>query len=768
MIRIKKFNKIIGVLLVIVICFSSIAGSNLMKINAATRNDAVAWAESQIGKGLDYDNVYGPQCVDLIKYYYSYLGYANYAMGNANAYITNKLPPGWFRVYSGYQPGDIAVWKVNHSCSTCNTGDYGHVGIIISADSTGFNAVNQNFNGQKYCTQNWFFCSALACAIRPSYTDLPTATNVLFTDFKQNSISDINAEFYVKVNKSGVGNITNVGCYLYDANGKLLKSYRENCNYPNWCNYVCNINSDVGYTLKPGTTYKYILYAIANGIEFKDAIRSFKTTGYSDNEKPAISDIRVYDVSDTGYKVKCKANDNEGVTRVQFPTWTEAGGQDDIQADWANNSEASGTLINGYYVYEVKISDHKNELGTYHTHIYAFDKSGNSFGTRAPDTVLAKKVTQNTTPSQVADANSLATVGEQEYNLYRGQQYNSQYGTSPWCCNFVSWCARQAGLSTDVIKSTATVQTMYDNLINDCGAKLVTSPQRGDLVFYKYTNYDSEKFHHIGIMTSATESIQGNVNNTWWKGNPWDISNIKELVYVRLACDGKYVAPNTAHFDSYNLNMVEDTNAEVYIKFQNPNRERVTSFGCELYDENGILLHCYTENCDWSTSYVNYTCNFNVDMGYTLSPGTKYQFKLFGIVGGKRVNDDLRSFTTTGVKVSAEEEGTTGDEVENSHTTSRKLSKVKGLSLYCSSKKLFVSWHSDVSGNCTGYQIQYALNKSFTKSKMTKNIGYYTTELTIKKLKKNKSYYVRVRGVNESGTTVKYGSWSVIKKVKIK
>lgn len=38
-------------------------------------------------------------------------------MGNANAYISNNLPPGWTRVYSNYQPGDIAVWKTNHSCS---------------------------------------------------------------------------------------------------------------------------------------------------------------------------------------------------------------------------------------------------------------------------------------------------------------------------------------------------------------------------------------------------------------------------------------------------------------------------------------------------------------------------------------------------------------------------------------------------------------------------------------------------------------------------
>ncbi len=60
------------------------------------------------------------------------------------------------------------------------------------------------------------------------------------------------------------------------------------------------------------------------------------------------------------------------------------------------------------------------------------------------------------------------------------------------------------------------------------------------------------------------------------------------------------------------------------------------------------------------------------------------------------------------------------------------------------------------------YQIQYARNKSFTKSKKTKT----TTKLsyTIKKLKKGKTYYVRVRGKNSSY----YGKWSKVKKVKVK
>ncbi|MCI9616841.1 MAG: fibronectin type III domain-containing protein [Eubacterium sp.] len=61
--------------------------------------------------------------------------------------------------------------------------------------------------------------------------------------------------------------------------------------------------------------------------------------------------------------------------------------------------------------------------------------------------------------------------------------------------------------------------------------------------------------------------------------------------------------------------------------------------------------------------------------------------------------------------------------------------------------------------NAKKYQIQYATNKKFKKAKIktTKKCSYI-----IKKLSKNKTYYIRVRGVN--GT--KKGTWSKSKKVK--
>jgi hypothetical protein len=80
--------------------------------------------------------------------------------------------------------------------------------------------------------------------------------------------------------------------------------------------------------------------------------------------------------------------------------------------------------------------------------------------------------------------------------------------------------------------------------------------------------------------------------------------------------------------------------------------------------------------------------------------------------------------------------------------------------------KLTTKWKK-VSG-VTGYQLQIALNQSFTSGKKTVKIkGAGTVSNTLTKLKK-KTYWVRLRSYKTvSGKTI-YSSWSKVKKVAIK
>ena len=90
-----------------------------------------------------------------------------------------------------------------------------------------------------------------------------------------------------------------------------------------------------------------------------------------------------------------------------------------------------------------------------------------------------------------------------------------------------------------------------------------------------------------------------------------------------------------------------------------------------------------------------------------------------------------------------------------------KITKAKNVK----TKKLTVKWKK--TSKAKGYQIQIASNKKFTKGKKTKTLS--KTTYSFKKLKKNKYYYVRVRAyVYNSNHKKVYGSWSAVKKVKIK
>ena len=83
------------------------------------------------------------------------------------------------------------------------------------------------------------------------------------------------------------------------------------------------------------------------------------------------------------------------------------------------------------------------------------------------------------------------------------------------------------------------------------------------------------------------------------------------------------------------------------------------------------------------------------------------------------------------------------------------------------SRQMTVPWKKDT--RATGYQIMYSTDKKFRKNVKTVNIKKYkTTRCTVKKLARNKRYYVRVRSYKKVSGGKLYGSWSSTKNVKIK
>ena len=240
--------------------------------NGHTAQEALAWAKAQVGKSLDYDGVYGAQCVDLIKYYYDFLGCASYARGNGCDYATNALPSGWAR-YQGAQPqpGDILVYSGNAS------NPYGHV-AIYEADRVTYHQ-NLDYN-------QWVVCSSYQYnrlgnpywgVIRPDFVSAPVSAT--WEGPTLTSVTETNATVAGKVTFSQNLTTTSAGMRLFDQSGNLLTYYKpDTTNYnSNYVTFDFNINTELYYTLSPGKTYKVQFYTVSGGKEYTSPTTSFTT-----------------------------------------------------------------------------------------------------------------------------------------------------------------------------------------------------------------------------------------------------------------------------------------------------------------------------------------------------------------------------------------------------------------------------------------------------------------------------------------------------------
>ncbi len=105
-------------------------------------------------------------------------------------------------------------------------------------------------------------------------------------------------------------------------------------------------------------------------------------TAYMETTMPTISNVVFSDISSKGYTISCTITD-DSLAKVEFPTWTAAGGQDDLV--WL-----TGTISGSTVTCRVNVSKFGGAQGEYITHIYATDSSGNQKGYNPNKTVIVK------------------------------------------------------------------------------------------------------------------------------------------------------------------------------------------------------------------------------------------------------------------------------------------------------------------------------------------------------------------------------------------
>ena len=134
-----------------------------------------------------------------------------------------------------------------------------------------------------------------------------------------------------------------------------------------------------------------------------------------------------------------------------------------------------------------------------------------------------------------------------------------------------------------------------------------------------------------------------------------------------------------------------------------------------------------------------------VDSGAKKS-GTKYAYKIYVY---KSVNGKVYNSAASAVKLTYY------------------MAAPAWKSLKNSSARAITVKYGNTSG-ATGYQIQYATAKTFKGAKTLNIAGAKNVSKTVKRLAKNKRYYVRVRSYRKSGKVTYYSAWSTTKNVVIK
>jgi len=794
----KKLRKMLIASLGAMLLFVAFVNVDKTEVQAATKEEGVSWAMSQIGKGLDYDGVKGNQCVDLIKYYYAHYGVAGYARGNAIQYTSNSLPPGWTRVYSNYQPGDIAVFKAKNGCSVCTTGEYGHVGIITSIDSVGFNAVNQNYAGKSYCTQNWFHVRCLACAIRPNFTSdttPPTISNV--------RITDVNTDGYTVVcNVSDNVGISKVEFPSWNTD----KHRGEDANWIQGSVSGNTASARISLSsLKSGAVQgNYVTHIYAwDSSGNKSGVPT--SIVYIDRTAPTLTDIKVVEKDSKGYTVECKASDASGVDRVQFPTWTAKNDQDDIAKDWWTNQAVRGTRVSGdTYRFRVNISEHNNEVGSYVTHIYVYDKYGNyscgRSGCVVPLGLLPQRI--------VKYGNSLLSLYNENYSWDEMKTLSGKLQSKlaevedaqkqQVITNLVSDQIRQyyyiggsqagKGQPWKWQSGSSVTYTNWDAAQPDCAgnSEFYMAATRGhgrwnDMPSsYIYSGFILET--PLNLKPAAEITYGNKVYRFYTAGIPYALAERYceelggNLVKIESEEKNNVIAQKVKELNkTFNIGASDekeegkfvwrDGSAVTYTNWSQNEPNNAADCGGENYVQmyaNGKWNDYTGQNVD-----VGFIGEFDKTPTATSTPAPTNTPNATQKPQATNRPQSTKKPQATKKPSSQTDDSAynwSSDDISSDDVTVKKVTGVKVKK--AAKKSLIVTWRWFVSQD--GFEVQYALNKSFTKKKKTKRYDLYAERVKLRGLKRKKTYYVRVRAFKKVGTEKVYGKWSITKKCKVK
>lgn len=417
-----------------------------------------------------------------------------------------------------------------------------------------------------------------------------------------------------------------------------------------------------------------------------------------DKTPPAITDVKIIEKDATGYTVQCKATDFFDIVRVQFPTWTAENGQDDLAANWWDNPACSGKGADSIYTFRVNDSDHNFERGTYHTHIYAYDKYGNC------SCVTTSVNLQNT------------------YQAIRTASYNGN--TYQLFNDCLTW---------DEAKRKC----------EELGGHLVTITSAGEQdVVTSLVNGQARTGYWTGGRKSGS--------SIWITGEPFSYTNWDINQPDALNGEDRYgIYSSTGKWNDW-------LNTNRYLGFICEKEAKSTVSNPPVNNQTGSKVYCMTFDVNNGNPLENqYKFVYSGNALGTLPVPSRqnYVFKGWYLqkTGGLRVSE--KTIANSNARLYARWERVTVPKISRLYVWSENSAEAE------------VTYGGGSGAN--GYEILYSTDKKFKRN--TLMVTTSDTSKTFKGLSKGKTYYFKVRMYKLDSTGKKiYGKYSSVKKAKIR
>ena len=280
-------------------------------------------------------------------------------------------------------------------------------------------------------------------------------------------------------------------------------------------------------------------------------------------------------------------------------------------------------------------------------------------------------------------------------------------------------------------KITNYTYTSYMNIGND-----------GKYIFGIYNKGEkASNYYSVGVASDYTfSSSDSNVLKIYSDGSIKAVGEGTATITIALKAN-----PAVEFTENITVKLLKPTKV-TGLKTQN---HKTTSFEIvwNMQNDTADKYEVYMYNSKKKNYELLGSTHSNAGKIYALQSGTTYKVKIRAVktVNGKTYygaySDVLKTTTAT---------------------DKTKISKLKGAK-----KKITVNWKKI--SKATGYQIQVATDKKFTKYKKSVTISKNKTiSTTIKKLKSKKKYYVRVRTYRKVAGKKVYSGWSSLKNAKTK